>query len=275
MIYTIACQRKWRNLASLFVKSLRVHGRYDGPIVIFTDGELPDRTYRLPRETAGEVIVRPLEPYLKYRFTDDFCPNNVFLAKISTGQSLLKESDWLAYFDLDTLAVRSVRGIFGRFEADKSPIRLSWDRGRDVPRCAIDSNAHRGFLTDEDRADRWIKEMCPVNAGHFMGTTAALEGMFGEWEEIALSGNHRGDSKPHLLEQSALNAWAARYKSPREKLKWCFFRMEQIQCGYDGEVMERTVLLHLFHYGLRHMGPLFFKEHLSGLQKRRAQAQDH
>lgn len=253
MIYTVAVQKRYRNLTSLFVKSLRGPGQYDGPIVIFTDGELPERNYKVPGQVEGELIVRRIEPFMKYNFTGDLCANNVFLTKISAGQSLLKETDRLAYFDVDTLAVKPVRELLDLRNRIPTKIFLTLDGGRDVPDAVYRSDAHRGFLTDEERAHPPIRNLLPISAGHFAGFTIILEMMFSVWEEIALSGLHRGDSKPHLLEQSALMAWAARNRD-----SWRIFEHHMIQCGYEGEIHPNAILVHLFHYGLPHMGPVFF-----------------
>jgi hypothetical protein len=245
MIYTIVSQKSWRGLTSLFVKSLRTHGQYDGPIVIFTDGELPDRDYELSNAVSGTVHIEPIEPSNRWRGDDSFA--NIGLLRYTLGNRLAEQYgvEWLAHFDVDSIAVRPIAPLI----PTSSKVLLVQDAGRSATKQARDSRWHRGFFNEEELR---TADMPPINAGHFFGKLKPFMAMCQACEYIMCKETHR-NAKPGVHDQSALNTWALRCKD-----MWDFVPYGVIQGGTEDGVKPEARVVHTFHYGLKDMGPIFF-----------------
>ena len=190
-IYSIACGEDYRRWAGHWADTFRTIGRYEGDIVVFSDGPIDNPT----------VDVRPVAPVWKEYWPDRPALNYCF-ARVPAGQALLDEGyDGLFHCDVDCLVVDPVNYLFDYAAEGKLLVF------RDKQMCpAGDSIYHQGFLTLPERQDPFPS----LSAGTFIGPASVLKDLFPEWRRICLQDNYGVLANPPNQDQAAFNAWCVR-----------------------------------------------------------------
>lgn len=235
-IYTIAFDAKHRHLAGLMVESCRRWGKFDGDIIVFSNGSV---------DTAAQV--ESIVPHLR---DIHGTYSDLFISKVTLGKLLLERGyDVLLYIDADCLILQNLDGFIDTLRGGLRfcEARIGWPVGR------RDRSWHGGCLTPEEM--REAREMClaPINAGILGGPRSELERLFPEWDHIHEHEPFYGTITQYR-EQSALNRWAF------ADTRWEFFPDGWIEFGDFWRLRmrsDRTRILHFLHKNSDHMAEAF------------------
>jgi hypothetical protein len=235
----------WGQVTRMLIDTLRKFGNYDGPVVVFGDGEL---------NMKGVECV-DIKEVFEHALHGAAAVTNIHACRISGAQWLLKRGyESMFYCDADSLICNPLDDLIE--VAKKGKIVANGDCAEVEGTLAVQSRWHNGFMRS---AAEWqlCKKlgMTTLNSGTFLGSLPALDDLLDSWWDIWKNGYFAADGSQRCREQAAFNCW-------------CLYNFEKVEilpplwihCHILGTWLKpppATKVLHFFGDNIRLIPPYY------------------